>query len=139
MCHTQQISHTAFKIQSSSTVLVHLTSTGERVYGGPRRDRMICELNYKFHTLSVTFMVMCCVHTIILFLVNTAPFENALRMIRHTRWWEDHTQKMIWLVFVQCVELSKFGKGSPKNMWCRPRALYAIGGRHPALSCPVLV
>ncbi|XP_064388133.1 interleukin enhancer-binding factor 2 homolog isoform X2 [Halichondria panicea] len=46
---------------------VYLTSTGEKVYGGPRRDRMISDMT---------------------------PFEKALKMIRHSRWWEDHTHHL---------------------------------------------
>ncbi len=39
-------SFVAFEIHGGNipVVTVYLTSTGEKVYGGPRRDRMICEL-----------------------------------------------------------------------------------------------
>ncbi len=40
------VSAVAFEIHGGKIPVakVYLTSTGEKVYGGPRRDRMICEL-----------------------------------------------------------------------------------------------
>jgi len=63
----KNVSNNLFELESPKNVVtrVYVTTTADKVYGMPPRD-----------------------------VVDTKPYEEALRMIRHIRWWDDHTSHL---------------------------------------------